>query len=185
MLPPGVSALAVVSPEHEATEGLTDGLDVDFNEALTAYVEVCKETQCDKTFTQAWQRHSRAPFSEALMDLVAVYRMSQPSKQSSLTQMKADEADHPAGSSVAPVDVGSTLVVPSAVMHHQRGNGVDRNEGRKVEKVDNRTGVEADSGDTFGSYGENHVRTANSFGRRKYSKLSKISRSLSWNTRRR
>ena len=45
MLLPGVSALTVVGPEHEAMEGLTDGLDVDFNEALTAYVEVCKETQ--------------------------------------------------------------------------------------------------------------------------------------------
>ena len=45
MLLPGVCALALVTPEHEEIEGLTDGLDVDFNEALSAYVEVCKETQ--------------------------------------------------------------------------------------------------------------------------------------------
>ena len=45
MLLPGVGAPALVTPEHEEIEGLTDGLDVDFNEALSAYVEVCKETQ--------------------------------------------------------------------------------------------------------------------------------------------
>ena len=45
MLLPGVGAPALVTPEHEEIEGLTDGLDDDFNEALTAYVEVCKETQ--------------------------------------------------------------------------------------------------------------------------------------------
>ena len=172
MLMPGASALTLVAPEHEALEGLTDGLDVDFNEALTAYVAVCEDTQarhlkydlshtilsttpaqslrpsargetdwakkriqllcpaqCDEASTQVWQRHSRvsisltvtkiehhlasptppnlapsthtpvrhlsgnnfsqdalfppsscqAPFSEALMDLVALYRMTQPS----------------------------------------------------------------------------------------------------------
>ena len=50
MLLPGVSAHALVTPEHEAMEGLTDGLDVDFNEALTAYVEVCNETQACSCF---------------------------------------------------------------------------------------------------------------------------------------
>ena len=47
MLQPGVAPREVAThhAQHEATEGLGEGAEEDFLEALTAYVEVCNEAQ--------------------------------------------------------------------------------------------------------------------------------------------
>ena len=103
MLLPGVTAHHLGCDVYEDTPGLQDGPDVDFDAALEAYVkvcggrvrplrspraddappvrsphppQVCHESNVDKSATQAWQRYCKAPFAEALMDLVAVFRTS-------------------------------------------------------------------------------------------------------------
>ena len=87
LLLPGVEADLLVqdaslAEDDERWEGLDEGANADFAEALEAYVAVCADARCDKRFTQAWQRHANASFAEALMELVATYRSCRPSSAS-------------------------------------------------------------------------------------------------------
>ena len=74
MLLPGVAPSALPPPDADIVEGLRAGDDTAFFEAADAYLEVCNDAHCDKSYMQTWQRHAAAPFAEALMDLVAIYR---------------------------------------------------------------------------------------------------------------
>ena len=65
------AALAHSSSDNERWEGLDEGAWQDYADALEAYIEVCADARCHKRFTQTWQTHADAPFSEALMELVA------------------------------------------------------------------------------------------------------------------
>ena len=78
MLLPGVAPSALPPPDADIVEGLRAGDDTAFFEAADAYLEVCNDAHCDKSYMQTWQRHAAAPFAEALMDLVAIYRTTQP-----------------------------------------------------------------------------------------------------------
>ena len=74
MLLPGVAPSAPPDADREVRAGD----DTAFFEAADAYLEVCNDAHCDKSYMQTWQRHAAAPFAEALMDLVAIYRTTQP-----------------------------------------------------------------------------------------------------------
>ena len=76
LLLPGVTvadlvANAALAADDERWEGLDEGAWQDYADALEAYIEVCADARCHKRFTQTWQTHADAPFSEALMELVA------------------------------------------------------------------------------------------------------------------
>ena len=72
MLLPGVAPSALPPPDADIVEGLRAGDDTAFFEAADAYLEVCNDAHCDKSYMQTWQRHAAAPFAEALMDLMAI-----------------------------------------------------------------------------------------------------------------
>ena len=78
LVSPGTEATSLVKPEHNEWEGLQEGADDAFIEAVEAYIDVCSSAQADKKQLQVWQQHAAVPFSEALMELVAMYRTAKP-----------------------------------------------------------------------------------------------------------
>jgi len=205
MLLPGVTAHHLGCDVYEDTPGLQDGPDADFDAALEAYVKVCHESNVDKSATQAWQRYCKAPFAEALMDLVAVFRTSlaadgslPPEEAAAPVPLPAELASTPAGQgslgkggeALAPVDaeVSSTASGDSSTAPSTAASTAG--EPRKSTAPTGREAlagresrVDRKSSKSAAAEAADSRDRANSFGRKGDSKLSKISRSLSWNTR--
>ena len=97
MVSQGADAISLVTPEHNEWEGLQAGSDDAFIEAVEAYIEVSSSEQADRKQLQAWQKHAAAPFSEALMELVAMYRTAKPEPKPKLDELADGEAVNPSG----------------------------------------------------------------------------------------
>ena len=191
MLLLGTTAVSLPTALHEASDGLTAGDDEHFSEALDAYIQVCSSEQCDKSVTMRWQRHSRAPFAEALMDLVAVYRTMQTHAESGESS-PAETAGNAAEALFADARAGleSSASKPPLTQSETVTVNKPRLSDESMEYASEaQQGTQQASQQQLAQELVQALTTvatprSSSFGRSRGSKLSKISRSLSWNTRR-
>jgi DNA repair exonuclease SbcCD ATPase subunit len=102
MVSPGINVSLLAKLEHDEWEGLQKGADDAFIEAVEAYIEVCSSEQADRKQLQAWQKHAAAPFSEALMELVAMYRTAKPEPKPEFEELTTADAVSPSGGALTP-----------------------------------------------------------------------------------